>query len=93
MMKICWRKTTPRLRTVSDGNVSLPSSLTRKWLMTQFRCCVVPILMYVLSGLSLSLFDSIKNKMSVRQSLNLKTDSCAFDYESGIQTHVSSAYR
>ena len=31
---------TPRLRTVSDGNVSLPSSLTGKWLMTLFCCCL-----------------------------------------------------
>ena len=27
-------KDKPRLRTVSDGNVPLPSSLTGKWLMT-----------------------------------------------------------
>ena len=36
-------KITQRLRTVSDENVSLPSSLTGKWLMTLFRCCLVPI--------------------------------------------------
>ena len=62
-------KETPRLRTVSDGNVSLPSSLTGKWLMTLFRCCLVPIIIRsVLSGLSFSLLDSIHDKISVRQS-------------------------
>ena len=34
-------KTTPRLRRVSYGNVSLPNSLTEKWLMILFRCCLV----------------------------------------------------
>ena len=68
-----------------DGNVSLSSSLTGKWLMTLFRCCVVPIIIRsVLSGLSFSLLDSIHNKISVRQSLKVKTDSCAFDCESDI---------
>ena len=86
---MCWRKLkslskiTPRLRTVSDGNVSLPSSLTGKWLMTLFRCCLVPIIMRsILYGLSFSLLDSIQNKMSVRQSLKVETDSFAFDCES-----------
>ena len=65
---------------VSDGNVSLPSSLTGKWLMTLFRCFLVPIIIRsVLSGLSFGLLDSIQNKMSVRQSLQVETDSCAFD--------------
>ena len=69
--------------TRSDGNVSLPSSLTEKWLMTLFRCCLVPIIIrFVLSGLSFSLLDSIHNKISVRQSLKVETDSCAFDCES-----------
>ena len=36
-------KTTRRLQTVSDGNVSLPSSLTGKWLMPLFSCCLVPM--------------------------------------------------
>ena len=64
--------TTPGLRTVSDGNVSLPSSLTGKWLMTLFRCCLVPIIIrYVSSGLSFSLLDSI-HKISVRQSLQVE---------------------
>ena len=27
----------------SDGNVSLLSSLTGKWLMTLIRCCLVPM--------------------------------------------------
>ena len=76
-------KTTPRLRTVSDVNLSQPSSLTGKLLMTLFRCCLVPIIMSALSGLSFNnLLDSIQNKMSVRQSLKVKTDSCAFDCES-----------
>ena len=85
----CWRKlksvskTTLRLRTVSDGNVSLPSSLTEKWLRTLFHCCLVPILIRsVLSGLSFSLFDSTQNKISERQSLKVETYSCAFYCES-----------
>ena len=87
--KICWRKLkslskTPRLRTVSDGNVSpLPNSLTGKWLMTQFRCYLVSIIIRsVLFELNFSLLDSIQKKMSVRQSLKVETDSCAFDCES-----------
>ena len=51
--------------------------------MTLFRCCLVPIIIRsVLSGLSFSLLDSIQNKMSVRQSLKVETDSCSFDCES-----------
>ena len=40
------------------------------------------IIRSVLSGLSFSLLDSIHNKISVRQSLKVETDSCAFDCES-----------
>ena len=69
----------PRLRTVSDGDVSLPSSFTGKWLITIFRCCLVPIIIRfvedVLSGLNFSLLDSIKNKMSLRQSLSRNVNS------------------
>ena len=73
------------LAKVEDGNVSLPSSLTGKWLMTLFRCCLVPIIIRSdLSGLSFSLLDSIQNKISVRQSLKVKTDYCAFDWESDV---------
>ena len=51
--------------------------------MTLFRCCLVPIIIRsVLSGLSFSLLDYIHNKISVRQSLKVETDSCAFDCES-----------
>ena len=49
-----------------------------------FRCCLVPIIIIrsVLSGLSFSLLDSIQNEISVRQSLKVETDSCAFACES-----------
>ena len=51
--------------------------------MTIFRCCLVPIkIRSVLSGLSFSLLDSTQNKILVRQSLKVETDSCAFDCES-----------
>ena len=40
------------------------------------------IIRYVLSGLSFTLLDSIQNKISVRQSLKVETDYCAFDYDS-----------
>ena len=83
LSKVELSKTTPILRTVSDENVSLPSSLTGKWLMTLFRCCLAPIIIRSgLSGLSFSLLDSIDNKISVRQSLKVETDYCAFDCES-----------
>ena len=50
--------------------------------MTLFRCCFVPIIIRsVLSGLSFSLLESIQNKISVRQSFKVETDSCAFDCE------------
>ena len=39
---------TPRLLTVYHADVSLPSSLTKQWLMTILCCCLVPtIIMYV----------------------------------------------
>ena len=88
---MCWRKlkllsnTTPRLRTVFDGDVSLPRKLTVKWLMTLFRCCSMSVIIgYVLPGLSFSLFVSIQNNMSVKQLLKVERDSCAFDCESDI---------
>ena len=50
--------------------------------MTLFRCGLVPIIIRsVLYGLSFSLLDSI-HKISVRQSLKVETNSCAFDCES-----------
>ena len=76
-------KDSTKITTVSDRNVSLASSLTGKWLMTLFRYCLVPVIIRsVLSGLSFSLLDSIQNKISVRQSHKVETDSCAFDCES-----------
>ena len=51
--------------------------------MTLFRCCLVPIIIRsVLSGLIFSLLYSFQNKISVRQSPEVETDSCAFDCES-----------
>ena len=35
----------------------------------------------MISGFSFSLLDSIQNKISVRQSLKVETDSCVFDCE------------
>ena len=53
--------------------------------MTLFRCCLVPIIIRsVLCGFSFSLLDSIHNKISVRQSLKVETDYCAFDCESDV---------
>ena len=53
--------------------------------MTLFRCCLVPIIIRsVLSGLSFSLFDSIQNKILIRQSLKVERGSCAFDCESNM---------
>ena len=50
--------------------------------MALFHCCLLPIIIrYVLYGLSFSLLDSTQNKMSVRQSLKVETDSCQFDCE------------
>ena len=51
--------------------------------MTICLCCLVPVIIkirYVLFGLSFSLLDSIKNKISVRQSLKVGSDSRAFHY-------------
>ena len=50
--------------------------------MTLFRCLVPITIRSVLSGLSFSLLDPIHNKISVRQSLNVETDYCAFHCES-----------
>ena len=51
--------------------------------MTLFRCCLVPIIIWsVFSGLSFGLLDSTHTKISVKQSLKVETDSCAFDSES-----------
>ena len=51
--------------------------------MTICLCCLVPVIIkirFVLFGLSFSLLDSIKNKISVRQSLKVGSDSRAFHY-------------
>ena len=49
-------KITPRLRTLSDGDISLSSNLTGKWLESLFLCCFVPIIINsVLLEFSLSL--------------------------------------
>ena len=37
-------KITPRLRTLSDGDISLSSNLTGKWLESLCLCCFVPII-------------------------------------------------
>ena len=37
-------KITPRLRTLSDGAISLSSNLTGKWLESLCLCCFVPII-------------------------------------------------
>ena len=59
--------------------------------MTLFRCCLLQIIITsVLSGLSFSLLDSIQNKISVRHSLNVETDSCAFECESDVNLCVIS---
>ena len=86
---MCCRKlkllsnTTPRLRAVFDGDVSLPRKLTGNWLMTLFRCCLMPVIIgYVLPGLSFSLFASIQNNMSVKQLLIVERNSSAFYCES-----------
>ena len=68
---------TPKLRTLSDGVISLSSNLTGKWVDSLCRCCFVPIIINsVLSEFSLSLLDFIHNEMSVRQSLRLDIDLC-----------------
>ena len=37
-------KITPKLRTLSDGDISLSSNLTGEWLESLCRCCFVPII-------------------------------------------------
>ena len=37
-------KITPKLRTLSDGDISLSSNLTGKWLEGLCLCCFVPII-------------------------------------------------
>ena len=37
-------KITPRLRTLSDGDISLSCNLTGKWLESLCLCCFVPII-------------------------------------------------
>ena len=41
-------KITPRLRTLSDGDISLSSNLTGKWLERLCLCCFAPITIYSL---------------------------------------------
>ena len=49
-------KMTPRLRTLLDGDISLSSNLTGKWLESLCRCWFVPIIINsVLSEFNLSL--------------------------------------
>ena len=76
-------KTTPKLRTLSDGHILLSSNLTGKWLESLCRCCFVPIIINsVLSEFNLSLLDFIPSEMSVRQSLILDIDLCVSDCDS-----------
>ena len=37
-------KISPKLRTLSDGVITLSSNLTGKWLESLCRCCFVPII-------------------------------------------------
>ena len=74
-------KITHKLRTLSDGVISLSSNLTGNWLESVCRCCFVPIIINsVLSEFSLLYF--IHNEMSVRQSLRLDIDVCVSDCDS-----------
>ena len=82
-------KITPKLRTISDGYISLPSNLTGKCLESLCRCCFVPIIINsVLSEFSLSLLDFIHYEMSVRQSLRqdnkIIIDLCVSDCDSSV---------
>ena len=78
-------KTTPRLRTLSDGDISLSSNLAGKWLESLCLCCFVPIIINsVLLEFSLSLLDFIHSEMSVRQSLRLDIDLCVSDCDSSM---------
>ena len=73
-------KRTPKLRTLSDGDISLSINLTGKWLESLCRCFLVPIIMNsALSEFSLSLLDFIHNEMSVRKSRRLDIDLFVFD--------------
>ena len=66
-----------KLRTLSDGDISLSNNLTGKWLESLCRCCFVSIIINsVLSEFSLCLLDFIHNEMLVRQSLRLDIDLC-----------------
>ena len=58
--------------------------------MTVFRCLLPIIITSGLSGLNFSLLESIQNKISVRQSLNVETDYCAFVCESYVHMCVIS---
>ena len=65
-------KIAPTLRTLLDGDISLSSNLTGKWLESLCRCCFVPIIINsVLSEFSLSLLDLIHNEMSMRLDIGL----------------------
>ena len=76
-------KITPKLRTLSDGGISLSSNLSGMWLESLCRCWFVPIIRnYVLSEFNLSLLDFIQTEMSVRQSLRLDIDLCESDCDS-----------
>ena len=78
-------KTTPQLRTLSDGHISLSSNLIGKWLESLCRCCFVPIIINsVLSKFNLSLLDFIHSELSVRQSLRLDIDLCVSDCDSSM---------
>ena len=58
-------KITPRLRTLSDGDISLSSNLTGKWLESLCLCCFVPIIINsVLLEFSLSLLDFINREQA-----------------------------
>ena len=78
-------KINPRLRTLSDRDISLSSNLTGKWLESLCLCCFVPIIINsVLLEFSLSLLDFIHSEMSVRQSLRLDIDLCVSDCDSSM---------
>ena len=78
-------KITPKVRTLSDGDISLSSNLTGKWLQSLCRCCFVPIIINsVLSEFSLGLLDFIHSEMSVRQSLRLDIDLFLSDCDSSM---------
>ena len=75
-------KTTPKLRTLSDGHYHCQAG---KWLESLCRCRFVPIIINsVLSEFNLSLLDLIHSEMSVRQSLRLDIDLCVSDCDSSM---------